>query len=237
MKQIHLDKIIAGASGDDADRKALSRRLNNLFLPPVRAELAATLEEILEAANAATTAPAARDVLHEHFVTMFFHRHVAELTGPGAGNAADLRPYREGIGALSRQHREMLLAGFSYLQGRIETAYDHFDQARAALLREGELRHHNRGLLSLRPMALFQSWARPGAATAGQPAPARPHLHLGPAVQRGPADRRCLFRPGLLRALRRPAHPDQSRARQSASAYHQSRRCRSAVEPECPVFR
>lgn len=166
-----LEEIAADAARSAESRGRVSQHVNNVFfsLDPERVALSA--RDVAAAAARPDLAPEARDVLEELFVTLFFFRHVRELGGGGLSRPdrvlrAHLSGWRRDrrLGRrLAERHAETLEGGVRFVLGEREAAYRHFDRARRDLLRAGELRHHNRGLLSMRGLETFRGWAREAA--------------------------------------------------------------------------
>ncbi|MDB6180988.1 hypothetical protein [Paracoccus fistulariae] len=164
-----IDNAVAMRDDDPQRLNNISRRLNNAFLNVKPANVDLTLDQVLDRMDQAT--PQMRDVLNEFLVQLFFHQHAKTLT-PRLLRNRTLRDIAKSDPAVGRMVEylsadpgiapHLLTAGEYYLRGQLKPAYAEFDRARQLLLQQGNLRHHNRGLLALRDLDCLARWADEG---------------------------------------------------------------------------
>lgn len=168
-----IDRLLESGQDDPAQLWALSRKLNNVFLRGKPVPL--TLDQLGRRLPLAS--PGLRAVLAEFMVQLFFHHKAQELTGPLRQlGLAQLEAQHNPIGRCLRLinaeggvAEALINGGIHYIRGEIPAAYDRFDSGRRALLAGQSTSHHNRGLMSMRPMATFADWASSGAGPALPP--------------------------------------------------------------------
>ena len=168
------------------DLATLSRRLGNIIMQSPREKVTLTAGDLARRLAGPGMPPRLHAVLSEFLVSLTFHHHAQDLTGPlRAQSPAALAARSDDLGRalqiLSRAGGAvpaLTEAGIHYLRGDLEPAYAAFDTARLALetgMEDTPGGHHLGGLRSLRPLALFAAWA-------AQPnlAPALPPLRFSP---------------------------------------------------------
>lgn len=156
-----LDRMILAAEGNRDRLNLLSKKLHNAY-----SSFSAKNTHIDPQALVARIGQggAESDVLREYLVTRFFQRNIRELSKENGrvlrldGQAA--RDLAVTLPALTETHIAMLNGGIAYIRKDLEAAYTLFDAARRSLMASGTVRHHNGGLLSMRPFSAFKHWSR-----------------------------------------------------------------------------
>lgn len=234
-----IDNAVAMRDDDPQRLNNISRRLNNAFLNVKPANVDLTLDQVLDRMDQAT--PQMRDVLNEFLVQLFFHQHAKILT-PRLLRNRTLRDIAKSDPAVGRMVEHLsaepgiaphlLTAGEYYLRGQLKPAYTEFDRARQLLLQQGNLRHHNRGLLALRDLDCLARWADEG------PDPVLPAMQF---TSDKPFDTALPITVigldgGYFNRYGRRLIEDLCRAQQSAFPRHQRGRCTADRRPQHPLF-
>lgn len=170
-----IDRLIALRTDNPDHLHRISKRLNNIFIHKPEIPIRLSAGDMVEMLEAAEMSPGMRDVLCDFLVQLAFHHNAKRLAGDQKQvSLEDLARRQDGLGRVIRYVRAhdarhggpqlgQLQGGILYMQGALVAAYAQFDEARRALIEKGVKRHHNGGLLSLRPLATYSDWARSGA--------------------------------------------------------------------------
>jgi len=158
-----FEQISRDANVSYDSRNEISKRVNNIFIRLKPKDVVITCGDILSEIVRGVVTKDAKSVLEELYTNMFFWQHSEAIKKrtPFLSFGAH-RAYKKDLlskDELSPQGVGVLQGGSNYLKGSYEAAYQYFDAARLSLTENGERRHHNQGLLSLRDFKKIRAWA------------------------------------------------------------------------------
>lgn len=147
-----------------------ARRLGNVLMKVPRQKITLTPAKLIETMDRADISTELKTEIEEFLALLFFSRNAPLFRGPMRRVplsairllSRDVAATLDRLSAAGGHVPALTQAGIDYLRGHLIEAYEGFERARLSLIGGGVLRHHNRGLLSLRPLSTFSDWAKSG---------------------------------------------------------------------------